>query len=153
VSGAWDGQGWHGEQVQHGARRLPEQWSIRLLYPRPPKGLSANDRTHWSVKHANTQSIRHEVFTKVRAAKVPALERIRVEVIWWVRDHRRRDVDNVMPFAKAIYDGVASDRGVSARIVDDDTPHQFEKVMPRIEYLPGGDAHFEVRITDLGDAL
>lgn len=134
------------------SRRLPDQWSIRLLYPRPPKGLSANDRYHWAVKHESTQKVRHEVMTKVRAAKVPALDRIRLELIWWVTDNRRRDVDNTMPFAKAIYDGVAADKGVSARIVDDDNPLFAEKVMPRIEKLPkNGEAHFELIITDLSD--
>jgi len=133
-------------------RRLPDQWSIRLHYPRPPKGLSANDRVHWAQKHGATQTVRLEVMAKVRAAHIPALDRIRIELVWWVTDNRRRDVDNTMPFAKAIYDGVAADKGVSARIVDDDNPLFVEKVMPRIEKLPGGEAHFELIITDLGDA-
>jgi crossover junction endodeoxyribonuclease RusA len=133
--------------------RLPDQWTIRLLYPRPPKGLSLNDRSHWAVKAKSTEAVRLEVMTKVRALRIPALDRIRIDITWWVTDKRRRDVDNTMPFAKAIYDGVAADKGTSARIVDDDNPLFVEKVMPRIELAPkGAKAHFEVRITDLGDA-
>lgn len=150
----WNGNGpTFNETVQTGRRRLPEQWTIRLHYPRPPKGLSANDRTHWRTKAASTKTIREEVFTKVRAAKVPALERIRVELIWYVTDRRRRDADNMAPFAKAIYDGIGADRGVSARIVEDDAPQFMEKIAPRIEHMPGGEAHFAVIITDLGDGL
>lgn len=135
-------------------RRLPDQWTIRLLYPRPPRGLSANDRVHYMAKDRAVQAVRLEVMTKVRALKLPPLERIRIEIVWWVTDNRRRDVDNVFPLAKACYDGIAADKGTSAKVVDDDTPGLVEKVMPRIERLPkGGNAHFEVRITDLGDAL
>ena len=148
----WNGNGpTFNEQVQTGRRRLPDQWTIRLHYPRPPKGLSANDRTHWAVKAKSTEAVRQEVMVKVREQNVPALNRIRIDITWWVTDRRRRDADNAMPFAKAIYDGIAADKGTSARIVDDDNPLYVEKVMPRIEYLPGGEPHFSVTITDLGD--
>jgi hypothetical protein len=132
-------------------RRLPTQWSIRLHYPRPPKGLSANDRTHWAVKHAATQEVRYEVMAKVRAAKVPALDRIAVDVEWVVPDRRRRDSDNAAPLLKAIYDGIGADRGVSARIVEDDAPEFMDKRGLRIIHVPGSVAHFVVHITDLGE--
>lgn len=150
----WDGNGPTAEQVQTGARRLPDQWTIRLLYPRPLPGLHANDRTHWATKARNTKTIREEVFFKVRAAHVPALERIRVDVAWVVFDARTRDTDNLGPWLKAIYDGIGSNRGISARIVDDDAPEFMEKPEATILRGPGkGTAFFEVRITDLGDAL
>lgn len=153
MSGAFDGNGWTPEQVQTGARRLPDQWTIRLLYPSIPAGLSANHRPHHMAKHRAVKAIREEVMLKVRQARVPALERCRVELIWFVTSHRTRDEDNLAPFAKAIYDGIGSNKGISARIVDDDSPEFMEKVTPRIEHMPGGEAHFAVIITDLGDAL
>lgn len=104
MTGTFDGNGWTPETVQSGARRLPDQWTIRLLYPRPPKGLHANDRVHHMALHRAKQMIRDEVFYKVRAAKVPALERIRVDVVWWVKDGQKRDVDGLDPFLKVIYD-------------------------------------------------
>ena len=133
-------------------RRLPDRWTIRLHYPRPPKGLSANDRAHWAVKHAATQEVRYEVMAKVRAARIPALDRIAVDVEWIVPDRRRRDSDNAAPLLKAIYDGIGADRGVSARIVEDDAPEFMDKRGLRIVHTPGSVAHFAVHITDLGDA-
>lgn len=151
---AWDGNGYAmPEQVQTGRRRLPDQWTIRLLYPRPLPGLSANDRVHWRTKAASTKTIRDEVFVKVRAAHVPALERIAVDVTWVVFDKRNRDSDNLAPFLKAIYDGIGSNKGISARIVDDDTDALMDKRKATILPAPGkGTPFFEVRITDLGDA-
>ena len=131
----------------------PTSWLIRLDYPRPLRGLHANDRTHWAVRAENTLTIRNEVFYKVRAAKVPALERIQVDVTWVVFDRRTRDIDNLYPWCKAIYDAIGSNKGISARIVDDDSPEYFDKPAPTIHLAPGkGPAYFEVRITDMGDA-
>lgn len=151
--GEWTGAGWMPTTVQAGAMRLPDQWTIRLHYARPPKGLSANDRTHWRAKANATAAIREEVMHLVRAAKIPACERIRVDLTWYVADRRRRDSDNLAPLAKAIYDGIGANRGVSARIVEDDDPISMQKPTPTIEYVKGCTAHFAIRITDLGRAL
>jgi len=133
---------------------VTDSWTITLVYPRPPRGLHANDSAvHWAVKSKNTKTIREEVFAKVRAAHVPALERIRVNVVWVVFDARTRDTDNLGPWLKVIYDGIGSNRGISARIVDDDAPEFMEKPEATIRRDPGkGTAFFEVTITDLGSA-
>ncbi|WP_353809109.1 hypothetical protein [Agromyces sp. SYSU T00194] len=137
----WDGNGW-----------TPGTWTITLNYPRPPKGLSANDRVHHLAKYRATQAIRQEVAVKVQALRVPKLERVRVDVVWWVTDRRRRDVDNLSPLLKAIYDGIGADKGVSAHVVPDDAPEFMVKPSATIELLPAGRAHFEVRITNVGGA-
>lgn len=120
-----------------------------LDYPRPPKGLSANDRAHWSVRHGATQDIRLEVMAKVRALHLGAPNRIRVNVAWIVADKRRRDTDNLAPFLKAIYDGIGADKGVSARLVDDDDPAHMDKPAATIRYERGGRPHFEITITEV----
>ena len=117
-----------------------------LDYPRPPKGLSANDRVHWSVRHGATQDIRLEVMAKTRALKLGAAEKVRIDVVWIVADRRRRDSDNLAPFLKAIYDGIGADKGVSARLVDDDDPTRMEKPAATIRYVAGMRPHFEVTI-------
>ena len=124
-------------------------WGFTLDFPKPPKGLSANDRCHWGMKHASTQTVRMLVMSKVRALHVPVLDRARVDVVWVVRDRRRRDTDNVAPLLKAIYDGIAADRGVSARILEDDDPAHMEKPGATIRYVKGATAHFRVTITDI----
>jgi len=140
------------EQVETRAapRFVTGPWSFRLFLARAPKGLSANDRAHWRTKAESTQAVRAMVMRKVREQRVPALERIRVNVEWVVRDRRRRDADNLAPFLKAIYDGIGADKGVSARIVEDDVPEFMEKVGATIRYDPGGTPHFLITITDIG---
>jgi len=137
------------EQLQ----TLPDRadsWSFILDYPRPPKGLHANDRPHWTAKSGATQDIRLEVMAKTRALHLGELERIRVDVEWVVSDRRKRDTDNLAPFLKAIYDGIGADRGVSARLVEDDDPEHMEKPAATIRHEPGCRAHFVVTISNLG---
>lgn len=137
------------EQLQTPATPT-DSWSFILDYPRPPKGLHANDRPHWTVKSGATQDIRLEVMAKTRALHLGELERIRVDVEWVVADRRKRDTDNLAPFLKAIYDGIGANRGVSARLVEDDDPAHMEKNAATIRYEKGARPHFLVTITDLG---
>ena len=121
-----------------------------LDYPRPPKGLSQNDRPgHWAVRAGATADIRMEVMAKTRALKLGELDRVRVDVTWVVADKRRRDSDNLAPFLKAIYDGIGADKGVSARVVEDDDPAHMEKPSASIRYEKGSRPHFEVTITEI----
>jgi hypothetical protein len=122
-------------------------WSFILDYPRPPKGLHANDRAHWRVKAGAVADIRREVFAKTRALHLGVLEKIRVDVTWVVGDHRKRDEDGPDPFCKAIYDGIAANKGISAHLVDDDSPEFVEKPRLTIRYENGARAHFRVTIT------
>jgi hypothetical protein len=127
-------------------------WSFVLRHKRPPKGLSANDRCHWRTKHESTQLIRSQTMLRTRAAKVPSLDRVRVDVVWVVADHRNRDTDNLAPLLKAIYDGIGSNRGTSARIVADDDPAHMAKPGASIRFEAGVEPHFEVTITVIGEA-
>lgn len=124
------------------------RWVLHLPYPRPPKGLSANDRAHWATKARATAEVRNLVVALARQARIPQLQRVQVEVVWVVSDKRRRDSDNAAPFAKSIFDAIGADKGVSARIVPDDAPEFMTKLMPRIEYRPDDEPHFEVIVTD-----
>lgn len=124
-------------------------WSFTLPYPRPPRGLHANDRIHWRGKAKSSAKVRQDVFTLVRAAHVPALKRIRVDVEWVVPDRRKRDTDGPEPMLKAIFDGIGSDRGVSARIVEDDDPLHMDKGRLTIRHEPGCTARFIVTISEM----
>ena len=126
-------------------------WSFELPFVTPPEGLSLNDRRHWSRKASNTAMVRLMVFQRVRAAHVPALGKCQVDVAWVVRTLHRRDTDNLAPLLKAIYDGIGSDRGVSARIVEDDAPQWMSKPSATIRYAPTEVPRFVVTITDIGD--
>lgn len=130
--------------------RPPRSWLFSLAFPRAPRGLNSNDRPpHWSVKHRSTQHVRGLVFREVVALDVPRLARCRVDVVWVVNTKHRRDTDNLAPFLKAIYDGIGSDRGISAAIVADDDPAHMEKPGATIRYDRDAEPHFEVTITAL----
>lgn len=124
-------------------------WTITLPYTRPPSGLSANDRSHWATRARSIAMVRAQVKNLAYEAAIPHLGRVQVEIIWVVNDRRRRDADNAAPFAKAIFDGLAADTGVSAHIVPDDAPEYMTKLMPRIEYRAGETPHFEVIVADI----
>lgn len=124
-------------------------WILELPYERPPKGLSANYRGHWAPKAKSTAQVRALVATLARNAGIPPMGRMQVELVWVVTDNRKRDADNVFPLLKAAADGLASDRGVSAHLVPDDSPEWCVKIAPRIEKRDNGTAHFEVIITDI----
>lgn len=127
---------------------VPDGWSFILDYPRPPRGLSANDRPNRWVKAGAVKDVRFEVMVKTRALKLGVLEKIRVDVEWFVGTRHRRDTDNLAPFLKAIYDGIASSStGYSAHLVDDDDPEHMEKPSAVIRYQRGIRPHFCVTIT------
>lgn len=96
-----------------------------LTFPWPRPLLSANDRLHWAVKARRTKTIRD--MTAVLARKVAPAEHVTVQLVWTVRDHRRRDEDNTYPTFKAMCDGL-----VDAGVVPDDTPQFMTKLGPVI---------------------
>ncbi|UFS59499.1 hypothetical protein [Subtercola endophyticus] len=124
-----------------------ERWVITLDMPRPPKGLHANDRpSHWSKARA-TKELRSLVYYKVMSAKVPTMYRCRVDVEWVVKTRAKRDLDNLAPMLKVIYDAVGSDRGISAHVVPDDDPAHMEKPGATIRYDKLTTPYFRVTIT------
>lgn len=95
-------------------------------WERPP--LTANQRLHWRKRAALTKQVRGATLDLTH--QFPAMQRIQVQLIWWVNDKRRRDVDNLVPTFKAMCDGL-----VDAGMVPDDTPEFMDKLMPRIELV------------------
>lgn len=98
-----------------------------LTFPWPRPLLSANDRLHWAVKARRTRTIRDMTATLARVEKMPPAEHVTVQLVWTVRDHRRRDEDNTYPTFKAMCDGL-----VDAGVVPDDTPQFMTKLGPAI---------------------
>ena len=90
-------------------------WHLPLPYTRPP--LSLNDRHHWASKARTTKAIRHAAATVARAKRVPACERIAVELHYQQKVARPIDGDNLMATVKPCVDGLR-DAGV---IPDDDS--------------------------------
>lgn len=66
-----------GEQVKQAQTRA-RVWAIRLPYVKPP--LSLNARQHWAARARETRMVRSDVRLLVRAARVPAVSRVRVQL-------------------------------------------------------------------------
>lgn len=125
-------------------------YTLTLPFTRIPNGLSGNSRHHWRVKAKSTALVR-DLVVRLAEPDIEPMNRMQVELVWVVKDHRKRDEDNMAPLFKAICDGLGSDRGVSARLVRDDSPEWMRKMHPRIEYRADETAHFEVVVTELAD--
>lgn len=126
-------------------------WALELPFERPPKGLHSNDRVHWRTKSRSTKAIRELVTVLCRSQRIPKMQRVSVQVVWVVPTRHKRDADGPDPFCKVIYDAIGSDRGVSARLVPDDTPEFMDKPRLAIEHQPGVTAHFRVEVTDISN--
>jgi crossover junction endodeoxyribonuclease RusA len=81
--------------------------------------LNANDRSHWRVRARIAKALREAAAYSARAAKIPPLERVRIEAVLHPHDKRRRDPHNWYPSYKPCIDGLV-DAGV---IPDDDDKH------------------------------
>ena len=92
------------------------------------KPLSLNGREHWRVKALRVKEVRNAAALLTRAAAVPALQHISVELHYTPRDKRRRDPLNLVATLKPIEDGI-----VDAGVIPDDIPTYLTSVMPIID--------------------
>lgn len=109
---------------------VTREWMLKLPWEKPP--MSLNDRDHHRVKARKTKDIRETVGWVLRAAHIPPLERVRVQMVWTVPDRIRRDEDNPAATLKAVCDAF-----VDVGVVPDDVPKFMEKLTTRIEYAEG----------------
>lgn len=98
----------------------------------PP--LNANQRLHWAKRNRLTQEIKDAIGWRVKAQKIPRLDRIAVQLLYQPQDRRRRDPSNLMPTQKACVDGL-----VAAGVVLDDNPQYVTEDMPVVLQPDGGD--------------
>jgi crossover junction endodeoxyribonuclease RusA len=116
-------------------------WTIRLPYATPP--LSLNSRMHWATKARITREIRHATTWAASDLKIPACERIAVELHYVPRDRRRRDEDNLFLTLKAAIDGIRD-----AGVVPDDSSEYVTSAC-RIDPPNRADPHLYLTIERL----
>lgn len=116
----------------------------RFDWASPP--LTANQRLHWARKARLTSDVRSAAYLAFLAKWADNGEygRVEVNLTWFVKDKRRRDVDNIVPTLKALCDGL-----VDAGIVPDDTPEYMVKRMPEIRFDPTEPAHFLLEVREI----
>jgi crossover junction endodeoxyribonuclease RusA len=100
------------------------EWSLHLPFTTAP---NLNDRKHYMVKAKIVREWRGATSILGRSLRIPACERIKVELHYVPAQERRRDPDNLVSALKPCCDGL-----VDAGIVPDDTERFVERVFPII---------------------
>jgi crossover junction endodeoxyribonuclease RusA len=108
------------------------EWWLRLPYDQPP--LSANDRHANGKAERRLQTAVHEAVEIVAKSEfrhqfgyVEPWQRVSVELVYYPRDNRRRDPDNMAATLKPALDAL-----VSARVIPDDKATHVVRTSQRI---------------------
>lgn len=119
----------------------------RIEFPPKQKLLNANQRLHFRKKAAIARQLRRDAFLLAKAAKVPHLDRARIDCFYEPPDRRARDAANWHDSAKPCVDGF-----VDAGLLDDDSSAFLDGPFMHIgELHPGGRLVFV--ITELTEGL
>lgn len=83
---------------------------ILTLEHLPPSELNPNRlrSEHWSVRHKATNEAKTEIgwIAKVQWHDAPPMQKARISYEFHVKDHRKRDLDNLLSACKAYQDGL-----------------------------------------------
>lgn len=94
-------------------------WTIEM--PAGQQLLNANQRLHHMAKHRITKQLRHDAYNLALYARIPRLERARIDCYYEPPDRRTRDAANWHDTAKPLVDGL-----VDAGVLDDDDSTRLE---------------------------
>jgi crossover junction endodeoxyribonuclease RusA len=90
-----------------------------VIYLRfPPKALSPNARLHWRAVARTKKIYRHECFIEAKrqgVLKMASSEKVKVSLVFYPPDKRKRDWDNMLAACKSGLDGLADAMGVDDR--------------------------------------
>lgn len=90
------------------------EWVLTLPYRRPPLSLNAR-YGHWSQPRKLEGNVREAAWALARQQRIPQLEAVTAELVWYPGNNRRYDADNISPTLKPAIDGL-----VKARVLADD---------------------------------
>lgn len=117
-------------------------WTLDLGERRP---LSLNGQRRSPYTHARAaKTFRRLAWARAEEAKIPALERIAVELHYAPRDKRRRDPMNLVATLKPVEDGI-----VDAGVIPDDTPDYSVPTVPVIDAPTGQPGRLYVIVREL----
>lgn len=120
--------------------------TIPLPYRTPP--LTLNGRPHWAVKGRITKQVRTDAWALARALKIPAMQAVITELVWFKGDNRRADAVNISATLKPLEDGL-----VDAGVLPDDSADRvlssrMSVILKRDDPYPDRGPRMELRITD-----
>lgn len=106
---------------------MSESWALLLPYRNPP--LSGNDRGHTRAMAAAKAEVRRAGWAVAKRARLPKLQAVIAEIIYYPGNNRRRDGINLAPTMKVIMDGI-----VSAGVLPDDDAERVIRESQRVVY-------------------
>ena len=111
-----------------------------IFLPFPPKELSPNARLHWAAKAKVKKAYREACFyeAKLQAVKSMRNELLKVHIVFFPPDKRKRDWDNMLAAAKSGLDGLADAIKVDDyqwRISFEVSPYVDNKMMVSVDYF------------------
>jgi hypothetical protein len=102
------------------------QWLLTLPFRRPP--LTGNARwSHWSREREAQQKVQTATWALAKQKRLPRLDAITAELVWYKGDNRRADADNIAPTVKPALDGL-----VKAHVLPDDNSDRVIRSSTRI---------------------
>lgn len=118
-----------------------QQWVLDLPWDAPPVKANGGYGNRYA-RAAKVREVRQTVGLLARRSGISrGLQKIRVQLVWYVPDRRRRDTDNLWGTLKPAADALAGGGGRGSTydwpVVRDDTPEFMEKPEPRIVYRKG----------------
>ena len=110
--------------------------------------MTANDqrRAHWAVQAKAKKQVGHATYLAARQQNITQLGPSIVGCKWFTPDKRRRDVDGLYPFLKAVLDGL-----VDAGVFLDDHCGFVVETRTAIDMTDTQNPRIEVRITEIGE--
>jgi crossover junction endodeoxyribonuclease RusA len=117
-------------------------WTLDLPWTKPP--LTLNGRMHWREKADTVKAVRYAACVLARAAGIPPLGRIAVELHYAPRDSRVRDAPNLVATLKPFEDGI-----VDAGCVPGDDGRYVCSPMPVLDPPTGSAGRLYVIVREL----
>lgn len=102
-----------------------DEWILHFAYPTNPLPMNG-PKANWRARNRWTAAVKDQALKLAIYAHIPEMARCEAQLVWWVSDNRKRDVDNLALFEKPLFDAL-----VVAGVVHDDTPEYMTK--PRAE--------------------
>lgn len=117
-------------------------WTLDIGQRAP---LTLNGQRRSPYAHARAVKVlRRIAWVRAEEAKIPALQRIAVELHYAPRDRRRRDAMNLVATLKPVEDGI-----VDAGVIPDDTAQFSQPTVPVIDPPTGQPGRLYVIIREL----
>lgn len=93
---------------------MTDEWILTLPYRTPPLSLNAR-HGHWSQQRKLEDNVQKAAWALAKQHRMPRLNAVTAELVWYPGSNRRYDADNIAPTLKPAIDGL-----VHAGVLPDD---------------------------------